>query len=109
MIFCPMTGVSMEKGKKMSDDLISRISLRQSIVTSMIMEDEKTLDQIIDEEPTIEAEPVKHAKWINHRNDDGHNIADCSECGSTIQWFGYDEKPMYCCMCGARMDERKEL
>ncbi len=63
---------------------------------------------LIDRQPTIDAVPVRHAKWINRRNDDGHNIADCSRCGSAIQWFDDDEKPRYCCMCGARMDERKE-
>ena len=51
---------------------------------------------------------VKHGRWINHRNDDGHNIADCSECSSTIQWFDDDEKPRYCCMCGARMERKEE-
>lgn len=58
-------------------------------------------------DPLLPIVPVRHAKWINRRNDDGHNIADCSECGSTIQWFDDDEKPRYCCMCGARM-EREE-
>lgn len=41
-------------------DLISRISLKQSIVTSMILGDEKTLEKIIDEEPSIDAVP----QWI---------------------------------------------
>lgn len=45
----------------------------------------------------------KKGEWINHRNDNGHNIADCSECGSAIQWFDDDEKPKFCCMCGADM------
>lgn len=39
------------------DDLISRISLKQSIVVSAILEDKKTLEQIIDEEPSIDAVP----------------------------------------------------
>ena len=45
----------------------------------------------------------KKGKWINHRNDDGHNIADCDQCGNAIQWFDGDEIPRYCCMCGADM------
>lgn len=47
-------------------DLISRISLKQSIVISMILGDEKTLEKIIDEEPSIDAVPVircKDCKW----------------------------------------------
>lgn len=45
----------------------------------------------------------KIGKWINHRNDDGYNIADCNQCGNAIQWFDDDETPRYCCMCGANM------
>lgn len=43
-------------------DLISRISLKQSIVTSMILGDEKTLEKIIDEEPSIDAVQVIRCK-----------------------------------------------
>lgn len=49
------------------------------------------------------AQPRKKGKWINHRNDDGHNIADCDQCGNALQWFDGDEVPRYCCMCGADM------
>lgn len=45
----------------------------------------------------------KKGKWINHRKDNGHNIADCDQCGNAIQWFDVDEIPRYCCMCGADM------
>lgn len=47
----------------------------------------------------------KTGKWINHRNDNGHNIADCSECGETLQWFDDDIKPNFCPNCGAKMEE----
>lgn len=57
----------------------------------------------IEELPSAE----RKGKWINHRNDDGHNIADCSVCGNVIQWFDNDEKPRYCCMCGARMESEE--
>lgn len=46
----------------------------------------------IDDAPTIEAEPVKHGRWI-----DGWI---CSECN-----YGSHEPNMpYCARCGARMD-----
>lgn len=45
----------------------------------------------------------RKGKWVNHRNDDGHNIADCNLCGSTLQWFDNDGEHNYCPNCGARM------
>ena len=44
-------------------------------------------------------------EWINHRNDYGHNIADCSLCGKAMQWHDEDEDgiPRYCWYCGAEM------
>lgn len=47
----------------------------------------------------------KQGEWINHRNDYGHNIADCSECGKARQWHDEDEDgiPRYCWYCGAKM------
>lgn len=44
-------------------------------------------------------------EWINHRNDYGHNIADCSLCGKTMQWHDEDGDgiPRYCWYCGAQM------
>ncbi len=47
----------------------------------------------------------KTGKWINHRNDDGHNIADCDQCGNALQWFDGDIKPKYCPICGAKMED----
>lgn len=49
--------------------------------------------------PTIEER--RRGKWINHRNDGGHNIADCDQCGETMQWYDPDPKPNYCPNCGA--------
>ena len=52
----------------------------------------------------VVAEPErKTGKWINHRNDMGHNIADCSECGEAMQWYDPDTRPNYCPNCGADM------
>jgi hypothetical protein len=47
----------------------------------------------------------KSGEWINHRNDYGHNIADCSLCGKGMQWYDADEDgiPRYCWYCGAKM------
>lgn len=60
----------------------------------------QALDMAIE---ALEEPERKKGKWINHRNDDGHNIADCDQCGNAIQWFDGDEIPRYCYMCGADM------
>ena len=65
----------------------------------------ETLNNTI-EKATIYVPKENKGQWINHRNDNGHNIADCSICGNSIQWFDDDEKPRFCCMCGA--DNRGE-
>lgn len=79
-------------------DLISRLSLKQSIVTSMILADEKTLEQIIDEEPSVD--PVKHGRWIEEPN----CWYRCSICGNHYPSIrGYMDYN-YCPSCGTRMD-----
>ena len=51
---------------------------------------------LIDRQPTVEAEPRKHGRWI----EDEYGIPHCSECG-TMNNTVYKN---YCPNCGARMD-----
>jgi hypothetical protein len=58
--------------------------------------------QAIDEQPTIDAEPVRHGKWI-FESIRGHAVMTCSECckvqdGQTLCFT-------YCPNCGCRMDK----
>lgn len=57
----------------------------------------------IDSMPTIEAEPVKHGRWIDKEDPYGFfdTIPVCSECGHTTKMR---EKYRYCPNCGAKMD-----
>ena len=48
-------------------------------------------------------QPRTRGRWINHRKDRGHNIADCDQCGGTLQWLDPDERPNFCPDCGADM------
>lgn len=76
--------------------------------------------QIIDDAPTIEAEPVKHAYWVDIKfsegvfkdNDDSDDIgisitsAKCSLChrySDMLQQYS-PKMPAYCSHCGAKMD-----
>jgi hypothetical protein len=51
---------------------------------------------MLDDAPTIEAEPVKHGRWLPHK------ITASSKCSLCRRVFA-DETP-YCPNCGAKMD-----
>lgn len=61
----------------------------------------------IDKQPTIEAEPVRHGRWINVGEETMHDgwtyrKHKCSECG-----FLTVEAINFCPKCGARMDGKE--
>lgn len=57
---------------------------------------------IVDEAPTIKAEPVKHGYW--EESPTGNEIFNyCSVCDGAIQRYD-NETFTYCPHCGARMD-----
>jgi len=62
------------------------------------LEQEFDILRSVSGKPTIDAEPVRHGKWIEYPTADGMN--QCSACG--ILRFGESN---YCPQCGARMDE----
>lgn len=53
--------------------------------------------------PTVDAEPVRHGKWILYPDNQSKVVEadDCSVCGA--QWI-FGEKYDYCPSCGAKMD-----
>lgn len=57
---------------------------------------ERELIYMIDYQPTIEAEPVRHGHWLY---DLPNAIFVCSECLKM-----YRDNPNYCPRCGAKMD-----
>lgn len=52
---------------------------------------------IVDSQPTIEAEPVRHGRWIL----DHHGVVVCTVCRYPQQIGAKD----FCGKCGAKMDE----
>lgn len=66
-------------------------------------DDEKQFNQVvrymIKRETTIDAEPIKHGKWIS-RHVFGEDPLECSECGNSLKISGFE----YCPYCGAKMD-----
>lgn len=67
--------------------------------------DKAMIIDLVDEQPTVDAEPVKHGKWIEV------DVCDCcyrcSECGFIRDAYLLDIGN-YCPQCGAKMDEEKE-
>ncbi len=62
---------------------------------------------LVSTQPTIEAEPVKHGKWLG-LHDGWYYSYSCSECGSealTKEETMHDQVcSPYCPNCGAKMD-----
>ena len=58
--------------------------------------------------PKIEAEPVKHAHWIERRTNNGSVHYTCSCCGKEVSYPYAKKRWKYCIECGARMDEEIE-
>ena len=58
---------------------------------------------LIDAQPTIEAEPVKHGKWIGYAGTIGN---ECSVCGKWLDVLQGTAEMNYCPNCGCRMDEK---
>lgn len=55
-------------------------------------------ERIVDSIPTIDAEPVRHGRWIPET----YSISKCSACGQ--HHFAHAESWNYCPNCGAKMD-----
>lgn len=58
----------------------------------------------IDKQPTIEAEPVRHGRWIPVTN--GRGGHECDQCRNYAPSYqtGKEHLSDYCPNCGARMD-----
>lgn len=84
--------------------LIDPIKLKQALAVSAILEDKKTIEQIIDDQPTIEER--KMGRWIHdgYAFEGGIDWMHCSECGHNDSWSVATRTP-YCAWCGARMME----
>ena len=63
--------------------------------------DETTARDLIDEATIIDAEPVRHGKWIG-KPIAGYADIRCSECRSVF--ISQSGRWEYCSHCGAKMD-----
>ena len=67
-----------------------------------------SIRQWIDEAPTIDAEPVRHGKWLHPEEEDEeyHTVScSCSVCGWKFNLYEDDiDGAPYCAVCGAKME-----
>jgi hypothetical protein len=70
---------------------------------------------LIKNAPTVDAEPVRHGKWVDSeafkRPWFRHHIFECSVCRNTLDMDGVNAgrgDANYCPNCGAKMDGREE-
>lgn len=90
----------------MTGDLISRTALIDSLYEHEFqiycpLDDVST---VIDAEPAVDAEPVRHGEWI-YQDDDIMPWQTCSLC--RCESFDLDGA-RYCPYCGAKMDLEDE-
>lgn len=69
--------------------------------------------------PIVDAEPIRHGKWIECESENGIHFHKCSECGmrdmyqgTFTDWngrgFSFYYKRFYCPNCGSRNDGEGE-
>jgi len=62
--------------------------------------------ELLDNAPTVEAEPIRYGRWkIIDQDVMGRKTLMCSCCTSVTKGFTF---PNYCFNCGAKMDEVTE-
>ena len=57
--------------------------------------------------PTVDAQEVKHGKWLNKVNG-YHWFGKCSECGASLKLSDCSIRTNYCPNCGAKMDKESD-
>ena len=64
--------------------------------------------EIVEEQPTVNAVPVRHGKWINCGTyDQGYQVTlECECCGESVNGYVQDYK--FCPYCGAKMEAYEE-
>lgn len=87
--------------------MIDPMELKRSIAVSSMIHDGKTLEQIIDEQPTIDER--KTGRWIHDGYDHPHGVdwMHCSNCGRREPHVPA-AMTNYCPSCGADMRDGKD-
>ena len=86
-------------------DLINRGELRENMLYAMCGTGYQSVALAeIDLMPSVDAEPVRHGKWIKWFEDADGQWMRCSEC-QMMFYVGKGRDGNYCPNCGSRMDK----
>ena len=91
----------------MENDLISRKALLDTLQNhfgqdlAYLGEDLQYCQEAVQFAPSVEAEPVRHGRWV--RLDNTFTRWKCSQCGAIESYSGYAY-----CHCGAKMGAKEE-
>jgi hypothetical protein len=86
------------------DDLISRTEFLKGF-SYHAPEERFSPDEeiyLLNKAPTVAATPVRHGDWV------GKHKSTCSECGDVNLRAFVGPTPLYCQVCGARMDAKED-
>lgn len=96
-----------------ADNLINELSaacmpIHEKGITG-ILGDNSSIADIINEQPTVDVQEVRHGKWESTELMYEKGCTRCSECkteyyASDLEEICGDTFPIYCPLCGARMD-----
>lgn len=64
-------------------------------------------ERVLNEQPTVDADPVRHGKWYVWYDTEDGRMLRCSEC-QMVFWVGSGREGNYCPNCGAKMDAEQE-
>lgn len=59
---------------------------------------------VIDEVPSVDAEPVRHGRWVKSGYACGESEWTCTVCGNK-EWRTSTSRLKFCPFCGAKMDD----
>ena len=65
------------------------------------------IEEFIDNAPTIDAEPVRHGRWVWLCYACGETEWACTSCANTV-WLTSASRLKWCPNCGAKMDGEED-
>ena len=90
----------------MADKLIYANALKQALAVLFEEGSFCYVEDIINGQPAVDAEPVRHGRWIDETFKSWglvHHPFKCNLCGEHAEFSS-----LYCPNCGAKMDEEEE-